>query len=79
MTTRIHVNKDSSIHGTVRGGGMTLKVCMDSKKTTGNELKRRLDVLPASGRPWRKSFIGLWGLELLERSWGSEMEPGPFA
>lgn len=62
MTTRIHVNKDSSIHGTVRGGGMTLKVCMDSKKTTGNELKRRLDVLEEGGTlvfPFRDTLLKL--------------------
>lgn len=28
---------------------------------------RRLDAPPASGRPWRKSFIGRWDWEWLER------------
>ena len=31
------------------------------------ESARRLDAPPASGRPWRKSFIGQWDWELLER------------
>ena len=41
---------------------MTLKVCMDSKKTTGNELKRRLDVLEEGGTlvfPFRDTLLKL--------------------
>ena len=49
MTSRIHINKDASVHGTLRTPGMILKVCMDPAKNNASELKRRLEVLDDAG------------------------------
>ena len=49
MSVRVHVNKDGSVHGTLKNGGMLLKLCMDPEHTNVPELKRRIDILDDGG------------------------------